>query len=131
MLSSHGTARTRAPRSKLNGLNPRNFSRTSRWRFGNERRQRYLTQCGPVPTIEQSALIEDLISQEWDALAAEKLTEANPGHLVAMREAREHRRFFRSLMRDLERTLVIKPLPAPRAPTLAEIVGEASGRGDR
>jgi hypothetical protein len=100
----------------LTGLNPRTFSRKGKWSFSNERRKRYLAQCGGSPSIVQSTLIENLISLEWSALAAEKLAEGNPGNLTALRESREHRRLFQRFLTDFERATMGAPPPKARFP---------------
>jgi hypothetical protein len=129
MLEPSTIARAR-PRSKLTGLNPRTFTRKGKWYFGKDRRQRYVGQCGGSPDPAQCALIEDLISLEWSALAAEKLAENNNSvNLTAMRESREHRRLFQRLLGDFRKTLRVPsqsapPESPPKPPTLADIVGK-------
>jgi hypothetical protein len=109
MTDSYTAARTGTPRSKLTGINPRNFSRTSWWRFARDRRSRYLERIDGVPSAFQSNLIENCISLEWAALQVEAT-----GGLVALREGREHRRLFQRLLDDFEATLAPPPERSPR-----------------
>jgi len=88
------------PRSRLTGINPRNFTKTSWWRFARDRRARYVSRIAGALTDVQAALVENMISLEWAAL----LTEAKGG-LVGLREGREHRRLYQKLLDDFEATL--------------------------
>ena len=116
------------PRSRLTGINPRNFSKTSWWRFARDRRARYVSRIAGALTDVQAALVENMIMLEWSALSAE-----NEGGLAGLREGREHRRLYQKLLDDFERSL----MPAPRmverrrAPRLVDIVGGVGddGRG--
>ena len=85
------------PRSRLTGINPRNFSKTSWWRFSRDRRARYVSRIAGALTDVQAALVENMISLEWAALQAEA-----EGGLVGLREGREHRRLFQKLLDDLQ-----------------------------
>ena len=121
MTKSNGTARTLAPRSKLTGINPRNFSRTAWWRFARDRRQRYVSRTASPPSDAQAALIESMISLEWAALQAEA-----EGGLRALRESREHRRLLERFRSDFERSIAL-PVPKAKPPSLAEIIADHRG----
>jgi len=88
------------PRSRLTGINPRNFTKTSWWRFSRDRRARYVSRISGELADVQAALVENMISLEWAALQAEA-----EGGLVGLREGREHRRLFQKLLDDFEATL--------------------------
>jgi len=88
------------PRSRLTGINPRNFTKTSWWRFSRDRRARYVSRISGELADVQAALVENMISLEWAALQAEA-----EGGRVGLREGREHRRLFQKLLDDFEATL--------------------------
>ena len=88
------------PRSRLTGINPRNFTKTSWWRFSRDRRARYVSRISGELADVQAALVENMISLEWAALQVEA-----EGGLVGLREGREHRRLFQKLLDDFEATL--------------------------
>jgi len=112
------------PRSRLTGINPRNFSKTSWWRFSRDRRARYVSRifAGELTDV-QAALVENMISLEWAALQAEA-----EGGLVGLREGREHRRLFQKLLDDFERSLTPVRRTQRRQPLrLSEIIGGVTG----
>jgi len=111
------------PRSRLTGINPRNFTKTSWWRFSRDRRARYVSRISGELADVQAALVENMISLEWAALQAEA-----EGGLVGLREGRAHRRLFQKLLDDFERSLTPVRRIERRRPRLAEIIG-ASGNG--
>ena len=111
------------PRSRLTGINPRNFTKTSWWRFSRDRRARYVSRISGELADVQAALVENMISLEWAALQVEA-----EGGLVGLREGREHRRLFQKLLDDFERSLTPVRRIERRRPRLAEIIG-ASGNG--
>jgi hypothetical protein len=90
-------------------------SAQSRRRHDRDRRTMYFNRIVDEPSDFQRQTIDTLIFLEWSAFVAE-----SEGGLVALREAREHRRLFQKLMVDFEKSLVAKPEPAPKPPTLAD-----------
>jgi len=96
------------PRSRLTGINPRNFSKTLWWRFSRDRRARYVARCpeGELTDV-QAALIENIIFLEWAALRADA-----EGGLIGFKEGREHRRLFQRLVYEFESSLKVRRAPA-------------------
>jgi hypothetical protein len=110
--------------SSIGRSTPRSFSTHAWRRFAADRRRRYVSRiiAGP-PTDAQAAQIQSMIRVEWSALRAEA-----EGSLLADRHALDARRLLWRVQADFERTLPKAPQPASRAPSLAEIVAEATAR---
>jgi hypothetical protein len=126
MTASVAVAHSR-PTSRRNPLgrySPKNFGPPSRWRFRRDRRSSYLARIVGELTDYHAATIESLIALEWAALCAEA-----EGDIQAMREAPEHRRLFQRLLSDFERSA--REVVKPRAPTLAEVLAEATAARQR
>jgi hypothetical protein len=68
---------------------PRYFNPTTRLRFLRDRRQGYLDRISGPPSDHQRAMIAALGQLEWNALQLEA-----ENSLIALREAREHRRLL-------------------------------------
>ena len=108
-------------RSELGVYEPRSFNAVTRGRFLRDRRRRWRARIEGELSETQAALILSLASLEWSALSAEA-----EGGLMALREAREHRRLFQRLLADFERSLPVAP-EKPDAPTLAELFARPAG----
>jgi hypothetical protein len=103
---------------------PRSFSKTSWWRFRQDRSRSYLDRLPAPPSTEDGARIEALVNLEWSALRAEAVARDTIGKecLVAAREGREHRRLMRQLLWDFERSIERAQKPASTERSLANII---------
>src|SRR5690242_20572718 len=95
-------------RRETGGYVPRQFNPVTRERFLRDRRQKHLSRTIGAPTEAQIAMVQSLATLEWAALAAER-----EGTLMALRDAREHRRLHLRVLADFEQSLV-EPEPRPR-----------------
>jgi hypothetical protein len=124
------SAQSRSPtrRDPLARYRPRSFGEQSRWRFRRDRQALYLSQVRGAPTSQQKALIESLISLEFNALKAEASDDA----MVTYREARQLRIEFVRVLSAFEKTLLVKP--AESGPSLVRglaDMADAANRGGR
>ena len=122
MTQTHATEQIRTRTRELGGALPRRFSQTAWWRFSRKRRREYLAELAAPLSAEQAARIESLVRLEWNALRneSEALTLQGREAREAAREAREHRRLLAKLLGDHQRSLIPKPAPRAKPPSLAE-----------
>jgi hypothetical protein len=146
MLQNVAQPRTFEPskatnRRVLGAYEPRCFSEHSWYRFLQDRREILVRRVGGSPTERQSFLIGELIAAQWDRRRLQAHAEAERERAKIDDESGKVAAEFERLANEAGRRIILldralaetertaKPTPAPKSPTIADIIARATDGG--